>query len=684
MTIYKTGDLARWLPDGNIEFSGRIDQQVKLRGFRVEPGEIEVRLLSHEEVRDAVVTVREGKDGDRYLCAYITTGNREFGAGGDISTEMREYLAQMLPDYMIPTYFVRLDNMPLTSNGKVDRKALPVPEVTASRDYAAPANETEKKLAEIWAEILNIEHTSIGMNDNFFELGGHSLKATVMVSKIHKKLDVKLPLAEVFRTPTIKGVSAYIKGIAKDKYFDVETIEKKEYYPLSSAQKRLYTLHHMEIESTYYNCPMAMLLEGKLEREKMETVLRKLIERHESFRTSFEMIGNEPFQKICEEVDFEIDYYDNVPEKEELKIIEGFMKPFDLTRPPLLRVGLLQKSEDKHVFMIDMHHIITDGTSLIVFRKEFQALYAGEELPPLKFQYKDYSKWHTKLMASEEMKKQENYWLKQLEGEIPILDLPTDFPMPSVQNLDGDMIPFEIDGDLYEKIKRLAAKTGVTLYIVLLSIYTLLLSKLSEQEDIVVGTTIAGRTHSDLQNIVGFFINMLVMRNQPKGDKTYNEFLMEVKENAVRAYENQDYPFEALVEKLHFKRESGRHALIDAVILLHNQDEPLSEFGIYIEDKNGNEEYKLEIRDYESKLKKAPFTFCIDGVETGKKILMRLVYATGLFKRSTAVKLTELYIEILEQAAEHRETPLLLRDIEISGDFLAAESKIPTNMEFGF
>jgi len=677
--LYRTGDLARWLPDDNIEFLGRIDRQVKIRGLRIELGEIENRLLDHETVKETVVLDREEKDGEKYLCAYIVNPEGEQKTL-DIPA-LREYLLQTLPVYMIPTYFVLIDKIPLTPNGKIDRKSLPEPEVKINREYAAPGNETEEKLAAIWSEILGIEKGIISIHSSFFELGGHSLRATILAAKIHKELNVKVPLVEIFKMPTIRELSGYIKGAVKDKHAAMEPVEKKEYYPLSSAQKRLYILHHMETDSIFYNGPMVLLLDGKLDRRKLVAVFGKLIERHESFRTSFELVGCEPFQKIREHVDFEIPYYHSLSETEEEKIIDEFVKPFDMRRPPFFRVGLIKKNEHEHLLMIDMHHIITDGTSAQVIEKEFMALYKGEELPPLRLQYKDYSQWQNKLMESGEIKRQESYWLKQLEGELPVLNLPTDYPRPAVRQSDGAVVFCEVRNDLLERVKHLASETGTTLYIVLLSTYYILLSRLAEQEDIVIGTPISGRTHSDLQNIVGLFVNMLIMRNRPEGEKTFNRFLMEVKENALEAYENQDYQFEMLVDKILFKREPGRHALIDAVILLQNQDELISEDGITIEVKNENS--KLRLKTNESKYINAKFDLYIEAVENKNKLMMSLTYAAALFKRATAEKITKYYVEILEQVVENRE--ILLKDIGISMDPLTVEPKILEKIrEFGF
>ncbi|MCK4764196.1 MAG: amino acid adenylation domain-containing protein, partial [Candidatus Aminicenantes bacterium] len=310
LTLYRTGDLARWLVDGTVEFVGRIDFQVKIRGFRIEPGEIENRLLKHETVKEAFVMVRQQKSGENYLCAYIVSGSKEHEVG---SEEMREYLSHSLPDYMIPSSFVFIERMPLNPNGKIDIKALPAPGIGDSRrEYAAPRDELEKKLVDVWSQVLGLEQDTVGIDDNFFQCGGHSLKASRLLARIHKECDVEIPLGEIFRTPSIRDLSAYIRGSAGGKYSGIEAAQPKEYYPLSPAQKRLYILQQMESESRVYNMPGVMLVEGVVEPEKIEQVFLQLIERHESLRTSFAVVDEQPVQKIHspEEIDFKIEYKD--------------------------------------------------------------------------------------------------------------------------------------------------------------------------------------------------------------------------------------------------------------------------------------------------------------------------------------------------------------------------------------
>ncbi len=641
--IYRTGDLARWLPDGNIEFLGRIDHQVKIRGYRVELGEIENKLLSHEAIKDTAVIAKDDNSGSKYLCAYVV-GEKELTV-----LELREYLSKYLPDYMIPSYFIQLEKLPLTSNGKLDRKALPesTGNISTGAEYEAPRNSTEEKLVAIWSEVLRVE--SIGINDNFFELGGHSLKATSLAAKIHKGLNVEIPLKEIFKAPTIKGISEYIKVSEESIYSQIQPIEEKDYYEMSSAQKRMYTLQQFDGDSTSYNMPRVLELEGDLDVARLKEAFNKLIQRHGALRTSFEVVDERLVQRVHKEVEFDIEVYE--ADKDIEDIIKSFIRVFDLSQAPLLRVGLVklqyQKSEanddNKHkhyLLMVDMYHIICDGVSMGILMKEFSRIYAGEELTSLRIQYKDFSEWQNKLFKSEKIKAQEKYWLKQFEGEIPVLNLLTDYQRPIIQSFEGASIQFEIETALTNKLRQIAKATSSTMYMVLLSTLNILLSKYSGQEDIVVGSPIAGRPHADLENIIGMFVNTLAMRNYPKGEKTFREFLREVKKNALEAYANQDYQFEELVGKLNITRDFSRNPLFDVMLVLQNT----------AIDKLEAED--LKVNSYKAENRISKFDITINAVELKKSIGINIEYCTKLFSNTTIERmykhLENIMLEITE------------------------------------
>ena len=653
--IYQTGDLAKWTADGNIQFLGRIDHQVKIRGFRVEPGEIASRLLNHEHIREAVVTVKQN-DEEKYLCAYFVS-EKELSV-----LTLREYLSGTLPDYMLPSYFVRVDAIPLKPNGKINISLLPEPGIKVGENYVAPRHVIEEKLAAIWSEILDIEKNVISIDANFFQLGGHSLKATISIAKIHKVMEVKLPLAQLFKTPTIRGLAEYIKKRAKDRYLSIQPCEKKEYYALSSAQKRLYILQQLEPESTGYNLPRTLPLKNKIDKEKLSGTFRKLISRHESLRTSFHMGGTEPVQRIHETVDFDIEYY-VVPFGQDLNASgeqiqaetathHSFIRPFDLSHAPLIRVELIELEEERYGFLFDMHHIITDGTSQDILGKEFLSLYAGEEFAPLRLQYKDFSQWQNSPEQQNLIKSQETYWLDLFSHELPVLNLPTDYPRPVMQSFAGAHINFVLNNEETKTIKEIAGKYALTLYMSILAIFTILLAKLSGQEDIIVGTPIAARRHADLERIVGMFVNTLAMRNYPLGEKTLKEFLKEVKKNTLETYENQEYQFEDLVEKISVRRDTSRNPVFDTVFNLSN----FTEFKYHLsrqKQANSNKHIKGTSK----------FDLNLAAIDYEEKLHFRLEYCTKLFKSKTIDRFIGYFKTILSSLSFTKDRDLA--DIQI-------------------
>ncbi|HLP57399.1 MAG TPA: condensation domain-containing protein, partial [Candidatus Deferrimicrobium sp.] len=625
--LYHTGDLARWLPDGNIEFLGRIDFQAKIRGYRIEVGEIECVLSKHEEIKEVVVMSRQSETGDNYLCAYIVPRvERQLPV-----SSLREYLMRQLPEYMIPAYFVFLDRISLTPSGKIDRKALPKAGLKPGESYTAPRNEIEKKLVEVWSEVLG-RQASIGIDDNFFELGGHSLKATVLVSKIHKEFEVVIPLAEIFKTPRIKELAKYIKEKSKESYASIEPVEEKEYYPLSSAQKRLYILWQMNPDSTAYNMPEIIPLPAESDLRKIEETFKKLIKRHESLRTSFQLVNNTPVQVIHGDVRFEIEYFATDE--------HGQTRTFNPGKAPLLRVGLLRLAENRHLLMVDMHHIIADGISVEIMIKDFMALYNGEKLPAQGVTYKDYSEWQRGLAVNGSLAPQESYWLQEFQGEIPVLNLPTDYVRPKVQSFAGRTLNFVVKERETQGLKDLASAEGATLFMVLLAVYNMFLARLSGQEVVTVGTPTAGRRHADLGNIIGMFVNTLALKNEPRGGKRFREFLGDVKEKSLAAFANQDYQYEELVERLRVNRDTGRNPLFDTVFALQNIDIP----EIHIPG------LKLAPYPYEQKI--AKFDLYLECIETGENLSFTFEYCTELFKEETVRRFAGYFKRLLASVLE--------------------------------
>ncbi|KAE8559798.1 non-ribosomal peptide synthetase [Paenibacillus polymyxa] len=665
--LYRTGDLARWMEDGNVDFIGRIDNQVKIRGYRIETGEVEAKLLSVGGVTEAVVIVREDQEGQKALCAYYTAEE------GLTAADLKRAIASELPGYMIPSYFVELERLPLTPNGKIDRKALPAPEGEAGSgtEYVAPRNELETKLAAIWQEVLGLAK-EIGVHDNFFDIGGHSLRATTLAGKVFKELNVNLPLRDVFRHSTIAAMAEAIARMERREHEAIPQAEEREYYPLSSAQKRLFIQHTLDGADQLYNMPELVQVEGEFDLDRLEAALRKLITRHESLRTGFEIVKGEAVQRVYPQVDFAIEHHQ--ADKEDAaqieQIVRSFIRPFDLGKPPLLRAGVIELEPNLHILLFDMHHMVSDGVSMAIVIDEFSSFYAGEELPPLRIQYKDYAVWQQSKAHRERIGRQEAYWLQTFEGELPTADLPIDYERSAARSYEGAHLEFNVEASLSARLRELAAERESTLFMVLLAAYTVLLSKYSGQEDLIVGTPVAGRTNADLESVIGMFVNTLAIRNRPSGDKTFLSYLEEVKETALGAFENQDYPFEELVERLNVKREPGRFPLFDAVFDLQN-----------IEERDAELE-GVSLKTYElDHLEEAKFDLTLFMYENNGALSGGFFYATKLFKEAMIRTLTEDYLRVLSQIAENPQ--LELSRIECHKPAAGAKSAVDT-IEFAF
>ncbi|MCY8102057.1 lichenysin non-ribosomal peptide synthetase LicA [Bacillus haynesii] len=636
--IYRTGDMARWLADGCLEFIGRIDHQVKIRGQRIELGEIEHHLLTHDMVQEAAVLAVDSGAGDQMISAYFTA-DQELS-----SEELRRHAAEGLPGYMIPSVFMQLQELPLTGNGKVDRRALPEPDVAqaAQKEYTAPRSRTEAQLADLWQEVLNVP--KIGVHDNFFELGGHSLIGMTLIARIQQEMNVDLQLKDLFQAPTIESLAQAAAKAEKKSAVYIEAAPDQETYPVSSAQKRLYVLQQIEGAEKSYNMPAVLQLEGKLDLKRLKSAAQMLIKRHEAFRTTFEIRDGEPVQRIWEAAELTIDVID-ADEQEAEKLIKEFIRPFDLTKAPLFRMSIIRVTEEEHLLLVDMHHIISDGASVSVLIDEMTRLYAGEALEPLRIQYKDFSVWQQHLLT-ERHKMQEEYWLKELDGELPVLTLPTDHPRPSVQTFEGSRLSFALKPELVQQLRRLAKETESTLYMVLAASYSAFLSKLSGQSEVIVGSPAAGRPHADLSRIIGMFVNTLAIRTRPEGDKPFSAFLEEVKETTLGAFEHQDYPFEELIEKLNIQRDMSRNPLFDAVFSMQNADlKDLSMDGV-------------TLKPYDFAHQTAKFDLTLTAAEEDGLLVFEMEYNTALFKRESIERWSGYWVNLLEAVAENPDARL--------------------------
>lgn len=649
--IYYTGDLGRLLVDGTIEFLGRKDNQVKIRGYRIEMEEIEQTAMKYPLISEAGVKLVEshGHEVQEKFLALYFTANRDV----DIKL-LRVFLQEQLPDYMVPVYIKQLKKLPATVSGKIDRNALPVPEISLTDEYVAPVTELEKKLVGIWAEVLDIGTEVIGIDNNFFQLGGHSLRATVLTAKIHRELNVKVPLAEVFERQTIRLLAQFIEQSSESHYVHLDAVEKREYYPIAAAQRRMYFLQQLEPQKPTYNIPFTFLLRYSVNLERMEETFKQMISRHESLRTSFQVINDELVQRVHDQVDFHLLYFE-VDIVDELKgVYQRLIAPFDLGKAPLFRAALV-KSPAYIAMVCDFHHIIVDNRSLMILEKEFLAMDEGRELPELAFSYRDYVVWAEGPQRRLEIEKQEQYWLNAFSEEVNMLSLPYDYPAGAGQGFEGGLMDFRLDSNETANLKQLVGKTDATLFMVLLASLDVLLSRLSNQEDIVVGIPTAGRPFVFLQDIVGMFVNTLPLRNRVAGDMKFIDLVQQVKQNTIQAFENQEYPFDQLVEKLALVRENQGNPLFN--VMFNMEDERA-----FMGDVEGMDMHE-SIQQYKG-TSRFDLTFFI--VDRGEYLLIHMEYSTRLFAVATVKRFVSFLLRIIADISA--DSKRLIQDISLMSE----------------
>ncbi len=581
--LYRTGDRGRHLRDGQIEFLGRADGQVKVRGYRIELGEIEAVLSEHQAVEAAVVLVREDVPGEKQLVAYLVMEAEESVKLGDV----RQFLREKLPEYMVPSAFVVLEELPLTPNGKVDRAALPAPErAERGEEFVAPRTPVEEILVNLYAEVLHLERVSV--EDDFFELGGHSLLATQLVSRIREAFQLEVPLRLLFEHPAVAALSRDIEmlraaGDSATTPPPIERVSRSGPLPLSFAQQRLWFIDQLEAGSPFYNSPAAVRLSGPLDLTALGRTFTEVVRRHEVLRTHFRVVEGEPVQAIAEAGALDVPLTDlgqmdeQQREAEVARLAEEeAQRPFDLSRGPLMRVRVLRLGEREHVVLLTLHHIVSDAWSMGVLVKEVAALYSAfsngqpSPLPELPIQYADYAAWQRAWLGGETLEEQLSYWRGQLGGELPVLELPTDRPRPSVQSYRGRQLSFEVSEKVTAGLKELSRRQGATLFMTLLSAFQLLLMRYSGQEDVIVGTPVAGRTRIELEGLIGFFVNTLVLRTDLSGDPTFEELIARVREVCLGAYAHQEVPFEKLVEELQPERSLSQTPLFQVAFGVQN------------------------------------------------------------------------------------------------------------------
>ena len=646
--IYKTGDLAKWGKEGNLEFLGRIDHQVKLRGFRIELGEIEAILLEDPVVKEAVVNLYQ-TENNQQLVAYITTKEKH----GNLKNRLKNLLKNRLPNYMLPSQIMILGALPLTANGKIDRKLLPIPDLEALTKGEQPVTPTEELLASLWQALLNIN--SVSRRDSFFELGGHSLLATQLVTRIRNSFGVELPVRKIFEHPQLSELATEIsQGTSGINLPPLTPQPPNEPKVLSFAQSRLWFIAQLEGAETSvtYNMPNALELKGNLNIEALRASFEYLLERHTILRTSFpEMLGeaqvlihNSEDLDVLKIVDLQAldpqTQAETVPRLVDLDAQD----PFDLNTDPLFKAKLLQLSPEKNILLLNIHHIISDGWSMGVFKQEWEqsyaALVAGNQpnLPPLPIQYSDYAAWQRSWLQGEILARQENYWKQQLGDAPRLLDLPTDYPRPAKQSYQGGREEYDLSRELTQKLKNLSQQQGVSLFMTLYTAFSILLSRYSRQEDLCIGTGIANRTHSDTEKLIGFFVNTLVLRSQVKPDQTFSDLLQQSRQTCLDAYAHQDIPFEYLVEKLQPERSLSYNPLCQVAIVLQNTARTGTNVSLT----------GLEIQDLEQTYPFAKLDLTLDLAERDGQLHCMWEYASDLFEVETIQRMAG-HFEVLLQ-----------------------------------
>ncbi|MDJ0499843.1 MAG: non-ribosomal peptide synthase/polyketide synthase [Nostocales cyanobacterium LE14-WE4] len=673
--LYKTGDLARYLPDGNIEYLGRIDHQVKIRGFRIELGEIEAVLSQHEDVQISCVIVSEDTPGEtctegsrnKQLVAYIVPQK-------DVTlttSELRQFLGNKLPGYMIPNAFVILESLPITPNGKIDRRALPAPDLHSeiADKFVAPRNPIEEKLALIWTQVLRLEQ--VGIEDNFFELGGHSLLATQVISRLQEAFKISLPLRYIFESPTVAQLSEVISSqLETSSGLTVPAmtpVERDRDIPLSWAQERLWFMNQLEGESSAYTIDFTMRLVGNLNVLALEQAFRAIAQRHEPLRTQFKIKDNKPVQAIAPSMTITLPVVDLQNLQDPSKQVEQLAtaeacKPFDLANGSVLRVKLWQVAPDEYVLLLAIHHIAADGWSMGILIDELSAYYrsfstgSSTELPELPIQYADFAVWQRQWLTNQVLERQLSYWKQQLTGAPPLLELPTDRPRPAIQTFRGGTERLQLDSQLTQQLKKLSQNSGSTLFMTLLAGFVVLLSRYSRQTDLVVGSPIANRNRQEIEPLIGFFVNTLALRFDLSPEPSFEALLAQVRKVTQNAYEHQDLPFEMLVEELQVERNLDRNPLTQVVFALQNAPTAPWDFpGVRVEDMaSALDSVRVDLEVYLWDVPEGLGGFCS--------------YNRDLFDGTTIARMMQNFVTLLGAIVDNPQQSVALLPLLTEGD----------------
>lgn len=661
--LYRTGDIGRMLPDGRLAFHGRTDEQVKVRGFRIEPGEIEAAILSLTGITAAAVTTIVATDGNRELVAYIT-GNESLSGQA-----IRSHIEGILPVYMVPSHYVILERLPLTVHGKIDWKTLPDPlqlELNATEKYVAPRTRTEEMLQKIWSEVLSLRPDQISIKDNFFNLGGHSLKATRLASLIYKEFEVKIELRALFNSTLLEEQAKLIDESGKSGFAGIPVAQKAGSYELSSSQRRLWILSRFKESNTAYNIPGAYAFKGLLDKDAFNAAFQGLLQRHEILRTVFrEDQSDKPRQFILspEELAFQVSYTDlrNEPDQQQLMnagVQDTFTTPFDLSTGPLLRAALFHLENDNWVFAYALHHIISDDGSSGIMIQELLAIYnahlqgVADPLPPLRIQYKDYAEWQQVQLKEASSNVNRNYWKLCFDVELPVLALAGDYPRPAMKAYTGGIVKKWLSPELSQRIQDVFKQQDATLYMGLVAAVNVLLYRYTGQEDIIVGSSVNSRQHADLENQIGFYVNTLALRTRFSGKDSYQSLLEKVKQVTIGAYEHQDYPFDEIIEQLNLQRDMSRHPLFEVMVVLqrHRDSGPNVSEGM-----TGLQVNKYDGTSYIPS--KFDLTFFFTESATGD-LHLSIIYNNTIYKEHTALRMLDNFEVLATAIADHTANPI--------------------------
>ncbi|MDO6435714.1 amino acid adenylation domain-containing protein [Flavitalea sp. BT771] len=649
-TLYLTGDMGRYMPDGSIEFLGRRDHQVKVRGYRVELQEIAGVIASFPEVLEAEVVAADKQEQEITLAAFFTSA-----VPVDIR-QLKAHVEQLLPAYMVPPTFVNIEKFPLTQNGKKDH--LRLLDLLQDRKgdeggYIAPGNFLETRMAAIWEEVLGLSR--VGATDNFFAIGGHSLKAVQIISRVYKELHIRMQMRDIFEHPTIKALAGSLAALGTVNFEPIGCIPESQYYEVSNAQKRLWVASQLETEGAIYNLPFAYLMEGELNIASMEKALDAMAGRHEMLRTTFHEVEGRLKQRIHPHASFplRLRQVDLRSDAGRAARVNGLIKDmaterFDLSKGPLVKALLVHMEEDLFAFVLVMHHIVSDAWSMEVFLNEFQSYYRAyssgtpSSPAPLRIQYKDYAVWHNRLVAGDGMAQHRKFWHNMFQSKAPSLGFPTDLPRQRVKSFKGGIVESSFTSAQLSCLRSISEKYDATLFITLLALLNAILYRYTGVQDIVIGTPVAQRDHPDLEDQIGLYLNSLALRTRFRGKDSFSDLLLKVRAVALDAYSHQVYPYDVLVSELDLKADAGRSPLFDVVMLLNKEK-------LHEEDNPGPGKIKISRMDPGDRVSTVDMRIVF--TESGDRLSCAIEYDAALFNESSIAKFLEDFLVITDQAA---------------------------------